>query len=235
MSGTLYGLGVGPGDPELVTLKAVRVARRVPVIAYPAPEHGESLARRIMASHLPGGQIELPIRMALDPARFPDARVYRDAADALAAHLDAGKDVGVLCLGDPLLYGSFMYLLALLADRYKVEVVPGITSIAASSALLHHPLAAREDAFAVIPATLNDVRIEALLGAADAAAILKLGRHFARIRALLQRTGLAAAARYVERAGLDRERIVPLDQVDPDSVPYFALILVHRRGAAVTP
>lgn len=235
MSGVLYGLGVGPGDPELVTLKAVRIARSVPVIAYPAPEHGESLARRIMAPHLPGGQIELPIRMALDPARFPDARVYRDAADALAAHLDAGKDVGVLCLGDPLLYGSFMYLLALLAERHTVEIVPGVTSIAASSALLRHPLAARDDAFAVIPATLDDARIEALLAAAEAAAILKLGRHFARVRALLQRLGLAKAAHYVERAGLEGGRVATLDQVDPDSVPYFALILLHRRGAAVAP
>jgi precorrin-2/cobalt-factor-2 C20-methyltransferase len=230
--GTLYGIGVGPGDPELVTLKALRIARACPVVAYPAPEEGESLARRIMAPHLAGGQTEIAIRTPLTAERYPAQAVYDQSSQDIAAHLAAGRDVAVLCLGDPFFYGSFMYLFARLAESHRTVVVPGVTSLAAAAASLGAPLAARNDVFTVIPALLDDVAIAARLKSADAAAIIKLGRHFARIRALLATNGLLGVARYVEYASFERERVVPLDAVDPARVPYFSLVLVHRRGEA---
>jgi precorrin-2/cobalt-factor-2 C20-methyltransferase len=232
MTGTLYGLGVGPGDPELVTLKALKLARACPVLAYPAPEKGESLARSIMAPHLADGRTEIAIRMPLTADRFPAEAVYDAAASEIGAHLADGRDVAVLCLGDPFFYGSFMYLFARLADAHRTVVVPGVSSMSAAAAALGTPLAARNDVLAAIPAPLADDAIAARLKAADAAAILKLGRHFARVRALLGRLGLAASARYVEHASMATERTSALASVDPDQVPYFSMILVHRRGAA---
>ena len=232
MSGTLYGLGVGPGDPNLLTVKAARILGACPVVAYPAPEQGESLARRIAAPHLPGGQVEIAIRMELSPARFPAPQVYDAAAAEITAHLAAGRDVAVLCLGDPLLYGSFMYLFARLATAHRTVVVPGVTSLSAAAASLGAPLTSRNDVLTVIPALLGDGAIAARLDTADTAAIIKLGRHFARIRALLAARDLLGAARYVEHASFTQERVIPLSDVDPARVPYFSLVLVHRRGQA---
>lgn len=226
----VYGIGVGPGDPELITLKGLRLLRTCPVIAYPAPEEGDSLARRIAAPHLPGGQAEIAIRMPLLADRFPVKEVYTKAAGEIGAHLDAGRDVAVLCLGDPFFYGSFMYLFARLADAYRVVVVPGITSLAAGAAALGVPLVARNETLTVIPGSLPDVEIEAQLHAADAVAIVKLGRHFARVRDLLGRRGLVKAARYIEHATMATERTPALADIDPARVPYFALILVRRTG-----
>jgi precorrin-2/cobalt-factor-2 C20-methyltransferase len=232
MSGTLYGIGVGPGDPELVTLKAQRLARACPVLAYPAPDTGDSLARAIMAPHLPAKQIEIAIRVPMSVERYPALPVYDDAARDIATHLDAGRDVAALCLGDPFLYGSFMYLFQRLAERHKIVIVPGVTSLSAASASLRFPLTARNDSLAIIPATLPDDELTLRIQAADCVALVKLGRHFARARALLETLGLTPDAHYVERASMRGERIIPLADVDPAAVPYFSMILVHRRGKA---
>ena len=177
MTGTLYGLGIGPGDPELITLKALRLLQAADVVAYPAPEQGDSLARRIVAPHLSGGQAELAIRMPLSVARFPAQAVYEQAAGDLAAHLKAGRNVAVLCEGDPFLYGSFMYLFGRLSEDFPVEIVPGVSSLTACAAALQYPLVSRNDVLTVIPAPLDDETIAHKLLHTDAAAILKLGRH----------------------------------------------------------
>ena len=229
-TGTLYGIGVGPGDPELITLKGLRLLRGSPVLAYPAPEQGESLARRIAAPHLPGGQIEVAIRMPLLADRFPAQEVYDKAATELAGHLAASRDVAVLCLGDPFFYGSFTYLFDRLAARHRVVVVPGITSVAAGAAALGEPLVARHEVLSVIPASLPDPEIERRLGEADAVVFVKVGRHFARLRELLTRMGLAATTRYIEHASMTNERAPALADVDPAQVPYFSLVLVRRSG-----
>ena len=139
MSGTLYGVGVGPGDPELVTLKALRILREAQVLAWPAPEEGPSLAREIVADHLPGGQREIAIRMPLSPARFPADDVYDNAAAEISAALSEGDDVAVICEGDPFFYGSFMYLFGRLAADHPVEVIPGVSSLTACAAALGAP------------------------------------------------------------------------------------------------
>lgn len=232
MSGTLYGLGVGPGDPELVTLKALRLLRAAPVLAYPAPDVGDSFARAIVAPHLQGGQVEIAIRvpMRVDPA--PAQAVYDAAAVEIADHLDAGRDVAVLCEGDPFFYGSFMYLFGRLAERHRVEVVPGVSSLTACAAATGLPLAARNDVLTVLPAPLPEDNLRPRLQAAEAVAIMKLSRHFKKISQLLEETGLYDSARYVERATLGHQRVLKLSEVDPETVPYFSMILAHRRGAA---
>ena len=232
MSGHLYGLGLGPGDPELITLKAWRILRAAPVVAYPAPDDGASFARSIVAQWLSPAQIEIAIRIPMEIARFPAQEVYDHAAVEIGAHLDAGRAVALLCQGDPLFYGSFMYLFGRLSARFRCEIVPGVSSLGACAAAAGFPLAARNDALAVLPAGLDDDALARRLETCEAAAIIKLGRHFARIRVLLTRLGLADKARYVERASLKSERVLPLDAVAPDEAPYFSMILLHRRGEA---
>ncbi|MCH8809638.1 MAG: precorrin-2 C(20)-methyltransferase, partial [Proteobacteria bacterium] len=191
MTGTLYGLGIGPGDPELITLKALRLLKAAPVLAYPAPEQGESLVRRIVAPHLDGKKTEVAIRMPLVEARFPAQQVYDRAAEELGEHLVAGRDVAVLCEGDPFFYGSFMYLFGRMAERFTVEVVPGVSSLTACAAVLGAPLAARNDVLTVVPAPLDEATLKARLGDAEAVAVIKLGRHFAKVRRVLGELGLA--------------------------------------------
>ena len=231
MSGTLYGVGVGPGDPELLTVKAARLIGGAGVIAYPAPLEGDSLARSIAARYIQAGTTEIALRMAFDPARRADD-VYDAGAEAVAAHLEAGRDVVVLCEGDPFFFGSFVYLFARLKDRFKVVVVPGVASVMACAAVLGHPLTARDDALVVIPAPRPEAEIEQLLRGAEAAAIMKLGRHLPKVLRVLDRLGLTAQARYVERAGQPGQRIRTLAEAAIDGAPYFALILVHKRGNA---
>ncbi|MCP4379966.1 MAG: precorrin-2 C(20)-methyltransferase [Hyphomicrobiales bacterium] len=227
MSGTLYGLGVGPGDPELITVKALRLLRSAPVLAYPAPETGDSLARSIVADLLPGGQEEVPIRFPLKVERFPAQEVYDRAAIILGRHLDAGRDVAVLCEGDPFFYGSFIFLFARMAEAHTVEVVPGVSSLTACAAMLEAPLATRNEVLTVVPGPLGDPELKTHLSSGSSIAIIKVGRHFRRIRDLLQDLGLGERARYVEHATMASQKILPLDRVDPDGVPYFSMILVR--------
>ena len=231
MSGTLYGLGVGPGDPELLTLKALRILKAVPVVAYPAPDTGTSFARAIVEPHLPGGQEEIAIVVPMRTDRFPAKAIYDDAAGRIGERLAAGNDVAVLCEGDPFFYGSFMYLFERLATRFPIEIVPGVSSVMAASAAIARPLAARNDVLTVIPGPLDDAALAARLEACEAFAIMKLGRHFARVKALLERLGLADRAVYAERVSLPEERVLPLADAPGEGradAPYFSMILGYR-------
>jgi precorrin-2/cobalt-factor-2 C20-methyltransferase len=227
--GRLYGLGVGPGDPELVTLKALRLLRAAPVVAYPAPEEGDSFARRIVAEWLDPSQREIRVAFPMRPGP-PPAAVYQRAAAQLAAVMDAGDDIAYLCQGDPLFYGSFAGILTRLAARYSVTVVPGVSSLTACAAAASVPLVQRDETLSVIPAGLPEDELAARLVEADAAAIIKLGRHFAKLRRVLARLGLLDGALYVEHASLPSQRIAALATIDPASVPYFATALVRCRG-----
>ena len=143
VSGRFYGIGVGPGDPELMTLKAVRILSETPVIAYPAPNSGESSARAIAARFIPVGRIEIAIRVPMRVGPVP-LEAYQRAADEIAGHLDAGRDVAVLCEGDPFFYGSFMYLHDALAGRFPSTIVPGVSSLTACAAASGRPLVRRD-------------------------------------------------------------------------------------------
>lgn len=227
MNGTLYGIGVGPGDPELMTLKAHRLIASAKVIAYPAPDSGDSFARSIAAEAIPENAIEIPMVVPMRVERFPAQDVYAQSADAIAVHLEQGEDVIVLCEGDPFFYGSFMYLFARLADRFSTEIVPGVSSLCACSAALQRPLTARNDILTVIPGPLSDDDMGAKIDAAEAVAIMKVGRHLPRIRALLDGMGLTAQAGYIERASLDEQTVLPLADA-PSSAPYFSMILIYK-------
>lgn len=224
-TGTLWGVGVGPGDPDLLTVKAQRLLQSVPVLAWPAPLEGVGLARSIASPHIPDGKIEIAIRLSFRPERDDTDAAYDLAADAIAAHLDLGRDVAVLCEGDPLFYGSFAYVLARLGDRFPVRVIPGVASPMAAAAGHLTPLSGLDDSLVIIPATKSEADIAALLLASDRAVIMKLGRHLPKIRRLLEqagRTGMLA-----ERVGLEGERLLPLAQAG-DEAAYFSLILVQK-------
>ncbi|MDQ2759062.1 MAG: precorrin-2 C(20)-methyltransferase, partial [Actinomycetota bacterium] len=236
--GRLYGVGVGPGDPELMTIKARRVIEASDVIAYPVARHGRSVARRIAAIHLCARQIEVALRYPVTteetehPGGYEGALqdFYDASASALAGHLDAGRDVAVLCEGDPFFYGSYMYLHDRLASRYATEVIPGVTSFSAAAACTGTPLARRDDVLTVLPGTLSPGVLAARLRATDAAVVLKLGRTFGGVREAVQRAGVTARSVYVERASSPEERSAPLCEVE-GHVPYMSLVLVPSAGA----
>ncbi len=227
-SSLLFGLGVGPGDPELITLKALRILQDVAVIAYPAPEGKDSLVRAIAAPHISGGKIEIVIETPMIPGAFPNHGVYDRYAAEIAAHLDAGRDVAVLCEGDPFFYGSFMYLDQRLAGEYETQVVPGVSSLNACAARAGWPLASRGDVLSVLPATLNEEILEARLRETASAAIIKVGRHLDKVLKIINKLGLAGNACYVEHATMGCEKILPVAGLALEAAPYFSMILVNK-------
>lgn len=230
MSGTVYGLGVGPGDPELLTLKALRILRSVAVIAYPAPETGDSFARQIAAPHLPGGQQEIAIRMPIADGQFPKVEIYDRAARDILAHTAAGRDVAVLCEGDPFFYGSFVYLYERVAGSGPVQIIPGVSSLMACAGAAGLPLARRNEVLTVVPAPLPDAELNAHLRGSNALAVIKLGRHLQRIRALLEHHHRIVGTLVVERASLAQQRVTALSEYSDDVAPYFSMLLVPARA-----
>ncbi len=227
-AGTLYGLGVGPGDAELLTLKAVRILQHVDVVAYPEPNGEESFARRIVAPLLPERVLELPFTVTMKKSVEARDAAYDEAADRLAAHLHAGRNVAVLCEGDPFFYGSFMYLHERLGKRFPTVVVPGVTSLTACAASLGRPVAAGADVLKVIPATVGEARLRRELLDAESVAIIKVGRHFDCLHGLLSELGLLDRAALVEHSTLGEERVTALKDAAAGSRPYFSTVLVYK-------
>ncbi|WP_417675232.1 precorrin-2 C(20)-methyltransferase [Roseibium sp.] len=234
MAGTLYGVGLGPGDPELLTLKAHRLISTAKVISYPAPDTGPSFARAIAAGYFPEGVREIPVVIPMRESRFPAKEIYDRAAKEIAEVLDSGTDVVTLCEGDPFFYGSYMYVFERLAERYPTVIVPGVTSLTACAAALRRPLTSRTDVLTVIPGTLPDDDIRARIDSAQSIAIMKVGRHVGRLKALLDDLGLTDRAGYVERASLDEQKVLPLADFTGDKAPYFSMILIYKGDEAWT-
>jgi precorrin-2 C(20)-methyltransferase len=237
--GTLYGVGVGPGDPELMTVKAVRVLRAAKVVAFFAKRGKPGNALTTASAHLPADAEQLalnyPYTVEVSP-RAPEyvssmRAFYEDSAARIAERLDTGLDVVVLCEGDPMFYGSYMYLHDRLAKRHRCQVVPGITSFAGCAASAGLPLVSTDRVFSVIPATLPEEELEKELRSVDAAAIIKLGRHFKKVRRVLERLGRADSAMYFEHGTTEREVAIRLSDKTDDQSLYFALILLpHHDG-----
>lgn len=225
-TGMLSGVGVGPGDPELVTVKAMRLISQAPVIAYLAAAGRESTALAIARPYVPAAARHIVIDMPMLTERAPGERAYDAGAAAIAAELDGGRDVVMLCEGDPFFYGSFMYVFGRLSPRYRCAVIPGITSMTASAAALGQPLSAREDVVKVLPATLDAQRLRAELTTASNAVIIKVGRHFAKVRGILEALELGSRAHVVIRATHADQRVSPLAEITGEQLPYFSTILV---------
>ncbi|WP_324794933.1 precorrin-2 C(20)-methyltransferase [Streptomyces cyaneofuscatus] len=242
-SGRLYGVGLGPGDPNLMTLRAVQVIGEADVIAYHSARHGRSIARSIAAAHLRPDHIEEPLVYPVTtettdhPGGYRGAleEFYEKAAARLAAHLDAGRTVAVLAEGDPMFYGSYMHMHKRLADRYATEVIPGVTSVSAAAARLGTPLVEGEEILTILPGTLPEEELTARLAATDTAVVMKLGRTFPAVRGAFEASGRLAEARYVERATMAGERTGDLADIDPASVPYFSVAVLPSRVDAPRP
>lgn len=227
--GKLYGVGLGPGAPDLMTLRAHRLISAARVVAYPALAGTESFARSIAADLIPAGAQEIVMDVPMTAARGPAQTAYDKGAAEIAAALAAGEDVICLCEGDPFFYGSFMYIYARLADRFAVEVVPGVTSITACAAAAGLPLAARNERLTVLLGPLPEDELKARIDGAECVAILKVGRHLPKIRAVIAGLDLLAHATYIARASLPDQVICPLAEA-PDDAPYFSMILLVKGG-----
>ncbi len=226
--GIFHGVGVGPGDPQLLTLKAYEIIKAADVLAYPVNGSGTSRAREIASAVIPEDADELPIHVPMKVERDPARAAYDAAAGLISDHLVAGRNVAYLCLGDPLFFGSFMYLAARLEDVHEIEVVPGVTSLSACAACAHVPLGGRSDVLSIVPATLDEAALKSAFQGADAVAIIKIGRHFKKVRDVLRAAGLAERALILESASGDNERVTALEDVSEDDAPYFSTILVRR-------
>jgi precorrin-2/cobalt-factor-2 C20-methyltransferase len=227
MSGTLYGVGLGPGAPDLLTLRAARLIEGAKVIAYPALEDGASFARSIASGLIPEGAREIVMKVPMTTERAPAQAAYDRGAAEITDALDAGEDVVVLCEGDPFFYGSFMYLFARLAPRFEVVVVPGVTSIAAVAASAGKPLVARNERLTILPGPLSEAELTERIAGAESVAIMKVGRHLPKIRRVIEALGLTERATYVERASLPEEVVLPLSEA-PEAAPYFSMILLTK-------
>lgn len=225
MSGTLYGLGLGPGDPDLITRKAARLIESATHIAYPSLAGGDSFARAIAADLIPPGAQEIRMDVPMTRDRAPAQAAYDTGAEQIASVLAQGHDVVCLCEGDPFFYGSFMYLFARLRDRFAVETIPGVTSLTACAAAAGMPLTARNEVMTVLPGPLPDAALRDHLRTADTLVVMKVGRHLPRLRNLLESEGLTGT--YIERATLGSQVVLPLADA-PDDAPYFSMILVTK-------
>ncbi len=232
--GTLWGVGLGPGDPELVTVKAARVIGEADVVAYHSARHGRSIARGIAERYLRPGQIEehliYPVTTEVTdhPGGYAGALedFYVEATQRIAAHLDAGRNVALLAEGDPLFYSSYMHLHTRLTHRFNAVIVPGVTSVSAASAAVATPLVAGDEVLSVLPGTLPVAELTRRLADADAAVVLKLGRSYPAVREALSASGRLDDAFYVERASTPGQRVLPAADVDETSVPYFSLAML---------
>ena len=236
--GTLLGIGLGPGDPELVTVKAVRALEDAPVVAYFAKAGRCGYARGIAARWMPKSCVELPlhypvtVEIPFDHPAYVEqlATFYAAASDQIAAHLLEGRDVALLCEGDPFFYGSFMHLYIRLRDRFRTRVVPGVTGMSGCWTASGEPITWGDDVLTVLPGTLPAATLRDRLAGADAVVIMKLGQNLPKVRAALEATGHADRAVYVERGTMEEQIVLPLAQKTDDEAPYFAVVLVPGQG-----
>jgi precorrin-2/cobalt-factor-2 C20-methyltransferase len=233
-AGKLIGVGVGPGDPDLLTLKAARAVGEADVIGFFAKAGHASHARAIVARHLRAGIIELPLHYPVTTELPRCSPAYRDAladfydgaAAKIAAHLEAGLCVVVLCEGDPLFYGSYMHLHGRLGSRFATEIVAGVTGMSGCWSAAGMPIAQGDDVFTVVPATLPESELARRLGDADAAVIMKVGRHLPKVRRALACSGRLERALYVERGTMADAKMIPFAAKADDEAPYFAVVLI---------
>jgi precorrin-2/cobalt-factor-2 C20-methyltransferase len=234
LKGKLYGLGVGPGDPELITLKALRLLKSAPVVAYHAAKGKKGNALTIVETYLSSEQTLVPLIYPVTTEKLPDhmdyeqivSDFYAEITTTIASYLDAGRDVAVIAEGDPFFYGSFMYIHDRLAEKYETEVVPGVCSVLGAAAVLGAPLVYRNQTLSILSGVMSAEELKTRLAGTEAAAIMKLGKNLDKVRDVLNELGLMDRALYIERATMQNQRIAPLIEVSGSDCPYFSIILV---------
>jgi precorrin-2/cobalt-factor-2 C20-methyltransferase len=237
LKGKLYGLGVGPGDPELITLKALRLLKSAPVVAYHAARGKKGNALTIVETYLSSEQTLVPLIYPVTTEKLPDhmdyeqivSDFYAEITTTIASYLDAGRDVAVIAEGDPFFYGSSMYIHDRLAEKYETEVVPGVCSVLGAAAVLGAPLVYRNQTLSILSGVMSAEELKARLVDTEAAAIMKLGKNLDKVRDVLNELGLMDRALYIERATMQNQRIAPLIEVSGSDCPYFSIILVPGR------
>ncbi|HMR33063.1 MAG TPA: precorrin-2 C(20)-methyltransferase [Geminicoccaceae bacterium] len=231
--GRLTAVGVGPGDPELLTLKAAHAIQRATVIAFVGGRgRGNSRARQVAAAHIRPGVRELAFALP-GVGEIGEASPIHDVmATAIAGELDRGQDVAFLCEGDPLLQGGFGRLVERLQDRYPCSVIPGVPMLAAAAAASLRPLAGAGAPLVVLPASMPEQRLEQLAKALGHVVILQVGRHVAKVRGVLRASGMLADAVLIENAGLADERVRDLATTRDDIVGHTAMVIARKEPAA---
>ncbi|WP_442756627.1 precorrin-2 C(20)-methyltransferase [Methylocystis sp. JAN1] len=236
--GALIGVGLGPGDPELVTVKAARLIGQAKIVAYFGKPGRPSHARMIAERYLARGCEEMPLLYPVTteiPFDSPDyvsalAGFYEESAQRLGAVLSQGRDVALLCEGDPLLYGSFMHMFTRLDGRFRVEICAGVAGMSGCFAAARQPMTWGDDVLTVLPATLDEDALTERLKTTDAAVVMKLGGNFPKLRRAMARAGVLSRAIYVERGTMTGERIMRLAEKPDGAAPYFSMALVPGRG-----
>ena len=236
--GKLIGVGVGPGDPGLLTLKAVQALECADVVAHFAKQGNASNARAIVAQYLRPGITELPLLYPLTTEKPTGGSEYRsaiqgffdDAASAVAAHLDAGRSVAVLSEGDPLFFGSYMHLHVRLMKQYSTAVIPGVTAMSGCWSAVGLPIAQGDDVLTVMPATLEEAELVRRFRQNDPTVVMKIGRNLSKVRRALAAADRLSCATYIERGTMEQERFMALADKRDDEAPYFAIVLVTGRA-----
>ncbi|MEQ1409103.1 precorrin-2 C(20)-methyltransferase [Neorhizobium sp. Rsf11] len=234
LKGKLTGVGTGPGDPELLTLKAARTISQADVIAFFCKKGSTGNGRAIVGAHVRPGTLELPLVYPVTTETSKDEAEYRGpisdffdrSAEEIAAYLDAGKNVAVLSEGDPLFYGSYMHLHVRLASRYPAEVVAGVTAMSGCWSMTGLPLVQGDDILSVLPGTLPEEKLAERLANTDGAVIMKVGRNLPKIRRALASVGKLSGALYVERGTMANGAAQKLEERDESPAPYFSIVLV---------
>ncbi len=238
LGGTLYGIGVGPGDISYLTLRAAALVRDVDVVAFFAKRGLQGNARGIVdpliASHRHELRLEYPVTNEIPPEdpsyQTQIGRFYEQSGAALSALLRQGKSVGLLAEGDPLFYGSFMHMWRRLESDFPVEVVPGVTGMSGCWTRANAPITWGNDILSVLPGTLDEEQLTRRLVETDAAVIMKVGKNLAKVRRAVEAAGLLSRALYVVRGTMRGEQIMPLSECPDGNGPYFSMVLIPGQG-----
>jgi len=236
--GALIGVGLGPGDPELVTVKAARLIGEAKIVAYFGKPGRPSNARAIAERYFSAGCEEMPLLYPVTteiPFEQPEyvgalASFYEESAPRLGAVLESGRDIALLCEGDPMLYGSFMHMFTRLEHRFRIDVCAGVSGMSGCFASARQPMTWGDDILTVLPATLDEDTLTQRLATTDAAVVMKLGGNFPKLRRAMGRAGVSDRAIYVERGTMAAEKIMPFSEKRDDVAPYFSMALVPGRG-----
>lgn len=236
--GTVYGTGLGPGDPELMSVRADKLVRRTRHVAYFRKAGRAGRARGIVNGMLRDDVVEFAMEypvtteIPLSDPRYNDilSAFYGDCVAHLKALVAAGEDVVVLCEGDPFFYGSFMHLYTRLRGEVPVQVVPAITGMSAAWTATGEPITWGDDVLSVLMATLPEDELAARMADADALVVMKIGRNMPRVRAALEKAGKLDRAWLVECASMDGQAVMKLTDADERVSPYFSIVIVHGQG-----